>query len=165
VVRDTRTRLQEITVSVATIAGRSCTLGWTGGTYGKGDPQTNNIASNVISRCPHNAGTAAQTENMQDLARGDTPHTHMTPMASQPYKTEEEEVQLRMPRLFDFCDHSSTVPYEAGAGTPEFVVADAAKMVVWTWTPFALSFISFLFSLFDYGTQAYLTRPCPSPPI
>jgi len=53
-------------------------------------------------------------------------------MASQPHKTEEEEVQLRMPRSFDFGDHGSAVPREAGAGTPEFVAADAAEMMVWT---------------------------------
>jgi len=113
----------------------------------------------------NNAKTAAQTENTRDSARGDTPHAHTTSTASQPRKTEEEEVELRMSRSFDVGDHGSAVPREAGAGTPESVAADAAEMMVWTWTPFASSSISFSFSLFDYGTRARSTRPCPSPPI
>jgi len=65
----------------------------------------------------------------------------------QPRKTEEEEVevQLRMPRSFNFGDHGSAVPHEAGAGTPEFVAADAAEVMVWTRTVFALDFLRFHF--------------------
>ena len=55
----------------------------------------------------NNARTATQTENTRDSAREDTPHAHTVSMASRPRKTEGEEqeevqLELRMPRSFDF---------------------------------------------------------------
>jgi len=50
-----------------------------------------------------------------------------------------------MPGSFNFGDHGSAVPREAGAGTPEFVAADAAEVMVWTRTLFALDFLRFDF--------------------
>ena len=93
----------------------------------------------------NNAKTATQTENTRDSAREDTPHAHTVSTVSRPRKMGEEEVQLRMPRSFDFGDHGSAVPREAGAGIPEFMAAEAAEMMmVWTRTP-ASNFIRFDF--------------------
>jgi len=94
----------------------------------------------------NNAKTATQTENTRDSAREDTPHAHTMSTASRPRKMEEEEqeeVQLRMPRSFDFGDHGSAVPREVGAGIPEFMAAEAAEMMmVWTRTPLCLELYS-----------------------